>query len=195
MAYDEKTFKLTRIFNAEFVDDLNDQLDDLAGDIEAVEQNLTDEVDRLEEAIDVVDAKTIDKWVFDGTSLSATATPTGTKYFATISFATKEAFETFFGKTMKQIADFMENGGEVHINNMLITIDGSAYRFNAHFYFEIGLDWTEQVQKNLGATHDDDCAIYIESGRTIITLIHLQEVPKTEIKFYFDIIKPNFTEA
>ncbi len=61
MAYDEKTFKLTRIFNAKFVDDLNDQLDDLAGDIEAVEQTLADEVDRLEEAIDVVDAKTIDK--------------------------------------------------------------------------------------------------------------------------------------
>ncbi len=78
--------------------------------------------------------------MFDGTSLSATATPSGTEYFATISFATKEAFETFFGKTMREIAEFMENGGEVHINNMLITVDGSAYRFNAHFYFEIGLD-------------------------------------------------------
>ncbi len=119
MAYDDKTFKATKIFNIEFIEDLNDTLDDITTDVENLEQT-------FEEKIETLENKIPEKLVYDASSLTVYSKLYGygdegsleTLYY--FGFNNQTNAETFFGKTMVELGNLFKNNGSITFNNLQV---------------------------------------------------------------------------
>lgn len=117
MAYDDKTFKATKIFNIEFIEDLNDTLDDITTDVENLEQTFEEEIETLENKIP-------EKLVYDASSLTVYSNLYGhvgsqeTLYY--FGFNNQTNAETFFGKTMVELGNLFKNNGSITFNNLQV---------------------------------------------------------------------------
>lgn len=147
MAYDDKTFKATRIFNIEFIEDLNDTLDDITTDVENLEQSLEEEIETLENKIP-------EKLVYDASGLTVYSTEYGdlgseeTLYY--FGFNDQTQAETFFGKTMTELGNLFKNNGSITFNNLQIPVGDSEANFilNAktlHCSFPYAIDYKEAL--------------------------------------------------
>ena len=146
MAYDDKTFKATRIFNIEFIEDLNDTLDDITTDVENLEQSIEEEIETLENKIP-------EKLVYDASGLTVYSSEYGdlgnkeTIYY--FGFNDQTQAETFFGKTMTELGNLFKNNGSITFNNLQIPYQDSGVEAliakTLHCSFPYAIDYKEAL--------------------------------------------------